>query len=171
MLWLWIWVALAEPMLTTRDVTGSRIGALQRSEHPADLVLVYASEQYGELGPCGCNDYPMGGMARVDRYLQRLSQRDGDTPALRLYAGGAFLAPNRASDVRVLPGQRHPNDAMAEVLERGAWDAINYTCGDLHEAASWEVPSAAFSTNLTGLGQMVIPTKSILSYFRIERKV
>ena len=117
MLWFWMWSAWAEPSVTTRDLTGHRVAALQRSEQDADMVVVYAAEQYGSIGPCGCNNYPMGGMARVERYAQRLAKREAEAAVLKVYAGGAFLPAQEAREVNVLSGQLHPNQAMATVLE------------------------------------------------------
>ena len=150
LLW-WVLSAWAEPTVTTRDLTGHRVAALQRADHPSDMVVVYAAEQYGSIGPCGCNDYPMGGMARVERYAERLAKREATSAVLKLYAGGAFLPARAAGEIRVLSGQLHPNEAMARVLERGAWDAVNITCGDLHADAPWAFPSGSLSTNLLGL--------------------
>jgi len=152
MLWWLIWSALAGPALTTRDMTGSRVAALQTSEKSADMIVVYASEQHGEIGPCGCNDYPMGGMARIERYADRLTKRETDAVVLKLYAGGAFLPPISSRNLLTHTLQRHQNEAMAEVLERGGWDAVNLTCDDLESDRSWALPSGALSTNVTRLG-------------------
>ena len=74
----------------------------------ADLVLLFGGETRGDLRPCGCEDRPAGGLARVASHVQAV--RAAGDPVLVLRSGAVF------SDVQTLDGQ-----FPSETTETNVW--------------------------------------------------
>lgn len=96
----------------------------------AGLVLFYTGEEGGSLEPCGCEDRPRGGLARVAAYVEAAVAADPTVPML-LVNGGGWLA-----DPRTWKGEDHPgvlvgNRWMAEGLRAVGAGALNVGSGDL----------------------------------------
>ncbi|TNE91051.1 MAG: hypothetical protein EP330_06260 [Deltaproteobacteria bacterium] len=139
--------AFATPMLSADDPSGSLRARL--AEDDADVVLVYGSEQEGELGPCGCDAVERGGMERIRGYRTAVAR--GDAPVFLLHAGG-FLDPRPMQDDR--------NDAM--IGEVGDWDALHVGFRDAPglgrylDGAAWaeawkpSLPDGLVSASITG---------------------
>lgn len=89
-----MWVAMvigavAAPLVTAEVVAE---GSLRRrlADDDADLVLVVASEHRGTVGPCGCSVEPLGGLDRIDTYVQAMRRKHPETPVVALHAGGLW---------------------------------------------------------------------------------
>jgi 2',3'-cyclic-nucleotide 2'-phosphodiesterase (5'-nucleotidase family) len=89
----------------------------------ANLVILYGGEQEGSMGPCGCEERPLGSLARVKGY--RAVGPDG-LGADALFAG----------------------EAMVIGLEAGGWAVLNIGYRDLPYLAARGFPEAAVSANV-----------------------
>jgi hypothetical protein len=113
----------------------------------ADIVLLYGSEQEGEIGSCGCDAVERGGLDRIRGY-RRAVERAGAT-VVALHAGG-FLDPR--------PGQEDRNATMMAAVTD--WDALHVGFRDVPglgvylDEGSWrvaeEVPDTMVSASIRG---------------------
>lgn len=135
-------------------------GGLARRLAPpdqAELVLLYAGEQGGELGPCGCSPGGLGGLPRTGQVVEALHQR-GD-PVLALNAGG-WLTDARTPDGDFLPHHGARNLLTVAIFDGMGWDAVNLGRRDLPWLMQQEeLPEWLVSANLrrTDGGPMPAP--------------
>ncbi len=109
----------------------------------ADLVLLYAGEQAGEVGPCGCSESPKGGLERVQAYANAV--RATGAPALLLNAGEWLSAGHDGGqlDAEALA----KNTEMFRALRTARFDALNVTVRDWPDVARGPRPGLV-SANL-----------------------
>ncbi|MFT4628007.1 MAG: hypothetical protein ACI8PZ_006701 [Myxococcota bacterium] len=113
----------------------------------ADLVLLYGGEQSGRVGPCGCEDHPIGGLPRVTGYRRAMRDANPGVPDLLLNLGEFYSA--RTGDTPTLSSDaRAANRWMRAGLDAGPWDAVNVSCRDLPGATADGFPLNALSTNM-----------------------
>lgn len=94
----------------------------------ADLVLLYGSEERGDLGPCGCPDRPAGGLPRVAAHVAGV--RATGTPTL-LVDAGAFLDDTLAFDGTLRPDVPGANRWLVDGLSQLGPAALHVTSVDL----------------------------------------
>ncbi len=131
MIALWITAAClaAEPVIERSEtVRSGRLADRLTDKDDADLVLLYSSEQAGVLGPCGCDEVPKGGMARLASYVDAVREQDGER-VLVLHAGG--WASDQADLGTLVTDAGDRNAAMDEALQAIGFDAVNGSYRDL----------------------------------------
>lgn len=140
-----------------------RVGSLKQRvtvDHPADIVLLYGGEQRGELGTCGCEVRPRGGLARVDRYRAAL-ERVEDAPVLLLNPGGYLdTVPDTRGDLRRDVQVR--NRYMLDGLALGQWTAANVSYRDLPHQGRAGVSPLGVSANVRPPDGVDLPTHQLV---------
>ncbi|MCB9780512.1 MAG: hypothetical protein H6742_18240 [Alphaproteobacteria bacterium] len=96
----------------------------------AALVLLYGGELRGELGPCGCDERPRGGLARIAAFRDAVVAAAGDSPVITV-DGGGFLAFQPAVDGRPSSGQHRRNVLMGQAMAVLAPQAVNLSWSDV----------------------------------------
>jgi 2',3'-cyclic-nucleotide 2'-phosphodiesterase (5'-nucleotidase family) len=110
----------------------------------ADLVILYAGEQEGRLGPCGCSELPLGGIDRAAGYASAVKAQGRPTI---LVNPGTFLTSTLGDDGATLrPDSVVADRAMVDLL--AGWDALNVSFRDLPYLAEHGFPATAVSANL-----------------------
>jgi hypothetical protein len=135
--------ALAAPEVTAADapVDGGPAERVVRDD--ADVVLLYASEQRGLVGPCGCDVHPKGGLDRIGAYADAV--RATGSPTLLLNAGRWLASEHDGGelDARSLA----LNTEMHTALRTTRFDALNVTLHDWPDVARGPRPGLV-SANL-----------------------
>ena len=129
------------------DSPGGRLADRVAWGDGADLVLLYGGEQSGRVGPCGCEEHPVGGLPRTAGYRDALRKANPGVPDLLLNPG-RFYSSQLGEQVRLGEQARSANRWMRQGLDAIGWDAVNVTCRDLPGAAADGFPAGALSTNL-----------------------
>ena len=96
----------------------------------ADLVIAYAAEHYGAIGPCGCPGEQRGGLPRFAGWVAAMRAADPDTPVVVVHAGG-FLEDAIGPGGALRPDVSLVNRWMARALGAGGWSAIQPGFEDL----------------------------------------
>lgn len=92
------------------------------------LTIGLTSNWMGEVDPCGCLKNPLGGLARLATYWERV--REGRTHTLLLDAGGTLLSGPLAKHER--PGEVGPRTALyAQVFKFVGYRAMNVGVSEL----------------------------------------
>lgn len=149
---MWMWIsslAWAAPQLSQTEAPGDHLRQLLAPPDGAGFVVFHASEQRGEVGACGCSAEPLGGLARVDRYIRETGKRSFGSHVVRLYLGDAYAHDVDWSLGRLTPEARWRNEGMTAALDLGEWDAVNLACDDTWAVVEGESPEGLISTNLT----------------------
>lgn len=107
-------------------VTGSVRERVDVSED-AGLIVLISGEQQGRLGDCGCPARPLGGVARIHGYAERV-ERETSAPVLLVNAGDAFDDTIGVSGT-LTPEVQSGNALMGEALSR--WDLVNIGVSDV----------------------------------------
>lgn len=156
----------AEPVLVRVD--DGPLGSRVTGGDGAGLMLLYTGELGGALGPCGCEDRPRGGLARVAAYQREALAADPGVPAL-LVDGGAWLGDPRTwkgvDRADVVVGNRW----MAEALRSLGVAALNVSRVDLPGLARLGDAAAGLplvSANVTATG----PTGLDLQPWRVVQR-
>ncbi len=143
-------LALVPPALAV-EAEGStvRSGPVRSrvADDDADLVIFYASEHRGKLGPCGCAVNPRGGLPRLAGYLAAVDRHGPGTPSLLVHAGR--WASDRIGDTLDLrPDAQVRNEAFVRAAEAIGFDALNLTFRDAPWLRHADAPDAAVSANV-----------------------
>lgn len=110
----------------------------------ASLVLLYGGEQQGQVGPCGCEVVPRGGLGRSWSVADAL--RAGAAPVLLLNAG-AWLSSSH--DQGALTDEaRAANERVHRALRAAPWDALNVGFRDLPGLVDGGARQGLVSANL-----------------------
>lgn len=123
----WLWAALLScapaHALELRDDPGPRTGpaASRVVEDDATLTLLITGEQAGDVGACGCEGRPLGGLARQQAYVEAVEATG--TPSLVLNAGGWLDA--RASGTELTERAQVANQGFLKGLRRVRVDVLN----------------------------------------------
>lgn len=141
LLTLAIALAYGSPEVLADDPSGSLRERLAQDD--ADLVILYGSEQEGELGPCGCDAVERGGLDRIRGYRQAVER--GPAPVFALHAGG-FLDPR--------PGQDARNDAMLAAVHD--WDALHVGFRDVPGLTAYLAEGAWVPTHADTLPESML---------------
>ncbi len=162
---MWMWMcglAWASPQVSQTEASGEHLRQLLASPDGAEWVLFHASEQRGELGACGCSAEPLGGLARVDRYIRETEKRSFGSHVVKLHLGHAFAHDRDWALGRMTSEARARNEAVTAALNLGGWDAVNLACDDAWAVMEGSPPSGLISTN------MVVPGVDLVSHWRTE---
>jgi hypothetical protein len=105
------------------DDPGPRTGpaAARVVSDDADVVLLITGEQAGQVGACGCEGRPLGGLARQQAYVEAVEA--SGTPSLVLNAGG-WLDPG-ASGMELTERAQVANEGFLRGLRRVRVDVLN----------------------------------------------
>lgn len=128
---------LRAELVTEGSAAGRAVGG-----DGADLVLLYGGEEAGQLGPCGCDARPRGGLARVAAYRDAVRAASPGTPVLLLQAGG-WMDAGLGLDGAPRPDAPARNAWMVKGLLALAPDVVHVGAPELHGLASPEVAAAA----------------------------
>jgi 2',3'-cyclic-nucleotide 2'-phosphodiesterase (5'-nucleotidase family) len=112
----------------------------------ANLVILYGGEQEGSMGPCGCEERPLGSLARVKGYRDAMHRRHREVGDLLVNAGGWLddaVGPDGLGADALFAGE-----AMVIGLEAGGWAVLNIGYRDLPYLAARGFPEAAVSANV-----------------------
>ena len=135
------------PGVVVADSPSGRLSSRVGWGDGADLVLLYGGEQLGRVGPCGCEDQPVGGLPRVSGYREALVEANPGVPVLLLNPG-VFYAAQLGETVELSSATKVANHWMKQGLEAASWDALNVSCRDMPGAMAGGFPEGALSTNL-----------------------
>jgi hypothetical protein len=112
--------------LTTERASGDRL--LDRVvRDDADLVVLASSEHRGQVGPCGCEARPLGGLQRAHDYAEAV--RGTGVPTLVVHAGGWL--DTTADEGRITSAAKRSNEAFTRGLRQVQVDVLNVGFGDL----------------------------------------
>lgn len=143
---MWLGLLLAGPARAAPEVASERAstGPLRTrlSSAPADLAILYGGEQEGEPGPCGCPERPLGGLARVAGYRERV-----DVPTVLVNVGG-WLDDTIDATGALRPDVVERDAVMVEGL--AGWDVLGVGYRDLPYLEQAGFPDNAVSANLVG---------------------
>lgn len=131
-------------------VTGGTLTERMSPPDGAELVLLFGGETRGDLAPCGCEDRPAGGLARVGAHVAAV--RASGAPTLLLDAG-AFLDDTQGFEGALRPDVQVGNAWALDALAQLGLDAANITPVDLpgvRGADGAAIPGV--SANLRGPG-------------------
>ena len=105
------------------DDGGGRTGAASERVvvDDADLVLLVTGEQHGQVGACGCEGRPLGGLARQQAYVEAVEATQA--PMLVLNTGGWLDA--RAMGMELTERARVANEGFLRALRRVRVDVLN----------------------------------------------
>lgn len=123
--------AWAGPEVEAVDVNR---GALADRLAPADdatLVLLYSAEQDGEIGPCGCDVHPTGGLPWLAAYRDAVREARPDVPVLLVNAGGYLASTPDSDGDDLLAYARDTNLWFHRALSEIQFDALNVGFRDL----------------------------------------
>ncbi|MEC8425436.1 MAG: hypothetical protein VX000_16740 [Myxococcota bacterium] len=109
-------------------VTGGSLSERLAEPDGAGLVVLFGGETRGDLQPCGCEDRPSGGIARVGGHA--VGVRGAGTPTLLLDAG-AFLDDTQGVDGAIRPDVAAGNAWVRDGMSQLGWDAVNVTTVDV----------------------------------------
>jgi 2',3'-cyclic-nucleotide 2'-phosphodiesterase (5'-nucleotidase family) len=109
-------------------VSGGTLTERMSSPDGAELVLLFGGETRGDLAPCGCEDRPAGGLARVAAHVAGV--RATGAPALLLDAG-AFLGDTQGFEGELRPDVAVGNAWVRDGLAQVGLDVANVTPVDL----------------------------------------
>ncbi|MEQ1505030.1 MAG: hypothetical protein ABMB14_22545, partial [Myxococcota bacterium] len=124
--WLGL-IAAAAPVVEAVDVGVGSLADRLAPDDDASLVILYAGEQQGKVGPCGCATRPVGGLAGLATYVDAV--RAGSRPVL-LVDPGSWRA-SAADFGELSDASRSANDAFDRALELLRFDAFNVGYRDL----------------------------------------
>lgn len=149
-----IWLGLASAAPEVEGINVPRVPLSQRVvADDASVVLLYGGEQRGEIGPCGCELEPLGGLARASTYAAAARATDPDTPVFLLNAG-AWLS-NTSLERQLLPETLQRNAEVHAALRDQPWDVLNVSFRDWPDVASGPRPGLV-SANTRAPGVPVV---------------
>ena len=146
------------PGSITADSPRGKLGDRLGWGDGADLILLYGGEQAGRVGPCGCEDHPIGGLPRTAGYRAALAKANPGVPLLLLNPGH-FYSARTGDTVALAEHALYANTWMHTGLNAGGWDALNVTCRDVPGSIVEGFPEGVLSTNLRLEG---LPTHRIV---------
>jgi hypothetical protein len=155
-------VAWGSPEVSLTEAPGPHLRQLLAAPDGSELVLFHASEQRGVVGACGCSVEPLGGLARVDRYITQTVSRSFGSHVVRLHLGHAYAHDRDWSAGRMTPEAQWKNQGMTTALGLGGWDVLNLACDDAWAVLEEGVPAGLLSTNLS------VPGLEIPSYWMTQ---
>jgi len=162
---MWVWflmVAWAGPEVSQTEAPGEHLRQLLAAPDGSELILFHASEQRGEVGSCGCSVEPLGGLARVDRYITQTASRSFGSHVVRLHLGHAYAHDRDWLAGRMTPEAQWKNQGMTTALDLGGWDVLNLACDDAWAVLEQGAPRGLLSTNLS------VPGLETPSYWRTQ---
>lgn len=129
-------VAIAAPVVSS----GSSPTALSS---PPSLTILYSGEQRGEIGPCGCDAVPRGGLGRLASFVEARAAAHPERPQL-LLDPGAWLS-SKVGVGALTEAAVRDNIWFNQALEHVPFDALNVTPRDM---PSLSARSGLVSANL-----------------------
>lgn len=127
-------------------VTGGVLSERMAEPDGAGLVVLFGGETRGDLHPCGCEDRPSGGIARVGGHVAGV--RATGAPTLLLDAG-AFLDDTQGIDGAIRRDVAAGNTWVRDGMSQLGLDAANVTAIDLPGVLSEHgAPVPGVSANL-----------------------
>jgi hypothetical protein len=117
--------ALAAPEL---DSQATALPPMDKGAVEADgasLVLLYSGEQRGEIGPCGCDSSPKGGLGRTLTMVEARQRAQPDTPMVLLNAG-AWLS-SQLGVGALSERARLDNEWFHQAVEEVPFDVLHVT--------------------------------------------
>lgn len=138
--WLVPTAALGAPELVRADATADGPGALTDT---ADVVLLYAGEQRGEIGPCGCGR--SGGLPKLATYAEEV-RRASPSALVLLLDPGEWLS-CISGDQGLTGWSATTNAWYHRALDVLPFDALNATYRDLPGAAAAPRPGLVSATH------------------------
>lgn len=130
----WALAALAAPEVISEGVPPTApLHEVQRVGDGASLALVYAGEQGGRIGPCGCDASPKGGLGGLATWVAAAREADDTVPVLLLNPGAWASS---ATDIGVLTAAAKRNNAwFHRAWYEVRFDAANVTFRDIPSLA------------------------------------
>ncbi len=115
----------------------------------ANRVLLAGGEEEGSLEPCGCGPRPLGGAARVARYVRAAGQRD----AVVLVDAGGWLAGAQRIDGSFSPDVSALNAGWRDLRFLGTLDALpdGVVSANARRLDGGPVPPAVLERTLGGV--------------------
>jgi hypothetical protein len=148
-------VAPAPPVgLRAEAVTGGWLEGRLATADGADLVILYGSEEKGSMEPCGCEEAPMGGLARAGRYAGAVADRE---PGVLYLNAGKWAADAMDLDGNPRADMGVANRGMMEGLRRGGVDALNLSWSDITGLRSLDGRTAVPVVSAQVRGPGVLP--------------
>lgn len=126
----WGTPAFAAPELSSTVVSPAvPVAEAQVAGDGADLVIVYAGEQHGDIGPCGCDSWPKGGLGGLATWVDAVRASDPQVPVLLLNPGAWASS---VTDAGVLTRAAiRDNDWFHRAWYEVRFDAANVSFRDL----------------------------------------